>query len=31
MKEILFGIANGRISSMFDIVVFSWHNNGGVL
>ena len=31
MKEILFGIANGRISSMFNRVICPQHDNGKVL
>ena len=31
MKEILFGIANGQISSMFDRVICLRHSYGGVL
>ena len=31
MKEILFGIANGQISSVFDRVTCPQHDNGGVL
>ena len=31
IKEIWFGIVNGQISSMFDIVICPQHNNGGVL
>ena len=31
MKEVRFGIANGQISSMFDRVICSRHDNGGVL
>ena len=31
MKEILFGNANGQLSSMFDIVICPGHDNCGVL
>ena len=31
MKEICFGIANGKISSMFDRVICPRHDNSGVL
>ena len=31
IKEILFGIANGQILSMFDRVICPRHDNGGVL
>ena len=31
MKEILFGIANEQISSMFDRVICPWQDYGGVL
>ena len=31
LKEILFGIADGQISSVFDRVICQWHNNGRIL
>ena len=31
MKEILFGIANGQVSSVFDRVICPGCDNGGVL
>ena len=31
IAEICFGFANGQISSMFDRVICSQHDNGGVL
>ena len=31
IKEIWFGIANGQISSMFDRVICSRHDAGGIL
>ena len=31
IKEILFGIANGQISSVFDRVICPRYDNGGVL